>query len=61
MYTFDDRKKAVDYHLEHGQFISKTIRVIGYPNRYTLSLWLKEDVEGYSSRLIAKSSKNVYM
>lgn len=53
-------KEAVNYFLEDGRSISKTIQTIGYPNRYTLSLWLKEDVEGYHSRPIAYSSNVVY-
>ena len=56
-YSDEQRKYAVNYYLEHGRSISKTIRAIGYPNRYTLSLWLQEDVEGYHTRPIAKSSK----
>ena len=59
-YSDEQRKYAVNYYLEHGRSISKTIRAIGYPNRYTLSLWLQEDVEGYHTRPIAKSSKAVY-
>ena len=59
-FTAEERRYAVNYYLEHGKSINKTIRAIGYPNRYTLSMWLKEDVEGYHSRPIAKSSKEVY-
>ena len=59
-YTDEQRKQAVDYYLEHGKSISKTIRAIGYPNRYTLSLWLKEDVEGYESKQSQNLSRSVY-
>lgn len=59
-YTDEQRYYAINHYLEHGKSISKTIRAIGYPNRYTMSLWLKEDVEGYESRPIAKSCQEVY-
>lgn len=59
-FTVEERQYAVNYYLEHGKSINKTIRAIGYPNRYTLSLWLKEDIEGYQSRPIAKSAKEAY-
>ena len=51
---------AVKHYLEHRKSIIKTIRAIGYPSRYTLFQWLKEDIEGYISRPFAKSSKEEY-
>lgn len=59
-YSDEQRRLAVNHYLDHGKSISKTIRAIGYPNRYTMSLWLKEDVEGYKSRNVAKSCQEVY-
>lgn len=59
-FSKEEREFAVNHYLEHGKLITKTIRAIGYPNRYTLSQWLKEDIEGYMSRPIAKSSKEEY-
>jgi transposase-like protein len=59
-YSTEERKVAVNHYLHHGKSINKTIKAIGYPSRYTLSLWLKEDIEGYQSRPVVKSLKEVY-
>ena len=48
MYTLEDRMKAVnlsvDYFLEHGRSLRRSIQVLGYPNRETLRQWLDEAV-----------------
>lgn len=36
-YTSDQMKAAVNYYLEHGRCISRTVRAIGYPTRETLA------------------------
>jgi|LSQX01.2.fsa_nt_gb transposase InsO family protein/transposase-like protein len=45
-YSTEQMKKAVDYYLEHGRSISRTIRAIGYPSRPTLSQWIDELAPG---------------
>ncbi|NCU26715.1 IS3 family transposase [Candidatus Nomurabacteria bacterium] len=45
-YTSDQMKAAVNYYLEHGRCISRTVRAIGYPTRETLAGWIDELVPG---------------
>ena len=42
IYTSDQMKVAVNYYLEHGRNITRTIRVVGYPTRETLRGWIDE-------------------
>ena len=39
-YTPADIQTAVDYYLQHGRSISRTIRKLGYPSRPTMRAWL---------------------
>lgn len=41
-YTEEDKRKAVDYYLQHGKNISRTVRKLGYPSRMLLDNWIKE-------------------
>lgn len=41
-YSKDQIKIAVDYYLEHGRSLSRTIRAVGYPTRETLTKWIDE-------------------
>ena len=41
-YTSDQMKVAVNYYLEHGRSITRTIRAVGYPTRGTLKGWIDE-------------------
>ncbi len=41
-YTATQRSAAVEYYLEHGRSISRTIKALGYPHRETLREWLNE-------------------
>lgn len=38
-YTSEQQQAAINYYLEHGRSLMRTIRVLGYPNRETLRLW----------------------
>lgn len=60
MYSYEERLKAIELYIKYNNNSAAVIRELGYPNRYTLSLWLQEYVEGYHTRPIAKSSKAVY-
>lgn len=42
-YFSDQRIQAVDHYFEHGQFITKTVKALGYPSRQLLREWLLED------------------
>jgi putative transposase len=46
-YSLEQKKTAVDYYLEHGRNLSRTIRALGYPSRETLRSWCKELVPGW--------------
>jgi transposase InsO family protein/transposase-like protein len=43
-YTVEQRKQAVEYYLEHGRCISRTIKALGFPKRTTLRDWISEDL-----------------
>jgi transposase InsO family protein/transposase-like protein len=45
-YTAEQKQVAVDYYLEHGKSLSRTIRAVGYPTRETLTWWIDELVPG---------------
>lgn len=41
-FTSEQKKAAVQYFLEHGQNISRTVKKLGYPSRPTLVFWCDE-------------------
>lgn len=41
-YSLEQRQKAVDYYVEHGKSISRTVKNIGYPSRQALGEWITE-------------------
>lgn len=43
-FTYDEKQKAVDYYLEHGKCISRTVKMLGYPSRPVLYKWILEFV-----------------
>lgn len=45
-YTSDQMQVAVNYYLEHGRSITRTIRAIGYPSRDTLKEWIDKLIPG---------------
>ena len=40
----EQKQTAVDYYLQHGRNLRRTIRALGYPNRETLGQWLDEAI-----------------
>jgi putative transposase len=38
----EERQKAVSYYLEDGKYVSRTVRILGYPSRPELDAWIKE-------------------
>ena len=51
-YTQSQRKKAVDFYLNHGKNISYTVKSLGYPCRSVLSDWILEDVKNHKSSVL---------
>jgi len=45
-YTFEQMKAAVDYYLEHGRNITRTVKALGYPSRDELAKWIDELAPG---------------
>ena len=41
-YTKDEQEKAVNYYLEHGKCVSRTVKKLGYPSRPVLDKWIAE-------------------
>lgn len=46
LYTQHQMEAAVNYYLEHGRNISRTVRAAGYPSRETLTIWIDESAPG---------------
>lgn len=42
-FTNAQRKVALNYYFTHGQYITKTIKALGYPSRQVMRAWLLED------------------
>ncbi len=57
-YSIEQKKKAVNYYLDHGRCISQTIRVIGYPSRPIMRLWIDELLPG-KRRVFVRSENNI--
>jgi putative transposase len=43
-YSKEQKQVAVDYYLEHGRSLRRSIDALGYPNRETLRQWLDEAI-----------------
>lgn len=43
-YTSEQRAAAVQYYLEHGRSLARTVRALGYPCRSLLGEWVHEDL-----------------
>jgi len=41
-FTDDQKQQAVNYYLEHGKCVSRTVKKLGYPSRPILDKWIKE-------------------
>ncbi|NLZ90924.1 MAG: IS3 family transposase [Clostridiales bacterium] len=55
-YTSDQMQVAVNYYLEHGRSITRTIRAIGYPSRDTLKEWIDKLIPGDRKVSIKRSA-----
>ncbi len=45
-YSDDQKRKAVEYYLEHGRRIGGTVKALGYPSREALRKWIDELAPG---------------
>lgn len=45
-FTEEDKRAAVDYYLEHGRSVARTVRRLGYPSRSCLENWVDELAPG---------------
>jgi transposase-like protein len=41
-YTRSQKQNAVDYYLEHGKSLSRTVKAMGYPSKQALRTWIDE-------------------
>jgi putative transposase len=41
-FTDEEKQTAVDYYIEHGKCVSRTVKKLGYPSRPILDKWIKE-------------------
>lgn len=51
-FTSEEKHNAVDYYLEHGKSVSRTVRKLGYPSRPTLDKWIAEDLKVVVSQFL---------
>ncbi|WP_414150893.1 hypothetical protein ACIZ62_18535 [Acetobacterium carbinolicum] len=64
-YTLYQMNTAVNYYLEHGRSITRTIKAVGFPMRETLSGWIDELAPGVNFHIISdwfnhnKTDRNV--
>jgi len=49
-FTSEQRKQAIEYYLEHGRCVSRTIRALGFPKHTTLRHWIHEDLQDDEKR-----------
>lgn len=54
--TPEQMQAAVDYYLDHGRSISRTVRAMGYPSRETLREWIDQLAPGKRKINIKHSS-----
>lgn len=45
MYSYEDRKKAVELYIKYDRSAASTVRELGYPDRKMLAHWYKEYIE----------------
>lgn len=45
-YSIEEKKAVVDYYLEHGRSLRRTIRAMGYPSVAALTKWIDELAPG---------------
>lgn len=43
-FSAEEKQRAVNYYLEHGRSVSRTVKKLGYPSRPVLDKWILEIV-----------------
>jgi transposase-like protein len=61
-YSKTEKEKVINYYIEHGKCISRTVKKLGYPSRPTLAKWIGEldpnkKTHCHSSRTIVKYTR----
>lgn len=56
-YSEEQRKIAVDYYLNNGMSIKKTVTALGYPGKTLLGEWINEDVPREKYDTVANETK----
>jgi transposase InsO family protein/transposase-like protein len=58
-YSHEQRQKAIDFYLNNGRSIRRTIKALGYPGKSTLCDWLNEEVSNDKRKWSCKASKSL--
>lgn len=58
-YSFEQRQKAIDFYLNNGKSVQRTIKALGYPGKSTLCDWLNESVSDEKRKWSCKSSRSL--
>lgn len=58
-YSEEQRKIAVEYYLNNGMSIKKTVTALGYPGKALLGEWINEDVPREKIRYRCKRNETV--
>lgn len=45
-YSADEKRRAVDHHLEHGRRLARTVRALGYPGKQASAEWVDDLAPG---------------
>jgi transposase InsO family protein/transposase-like protein len=56
-YSPAQKKRAVEYYLEHGRCLSATIKALGYPSRSLLAGWIQELHPETRTRVVGRSQQ----
>ena len=60
LYTLEQRQKAVQYYIEHGNSIRETVEALGYPSPVQLRSWVLEySPEKYQESKYTEEERNV--
>lgn len=56
-FSNEERKRAVNYYLEHGKCVSRTVKILGYPSRPTLNKWIKKMLPEEKASCYSRNSR----
>lgn len=58
-YTSEQRKNAIEYYLNNGMSIIKTISALGYPGKTLMREWINSDIPKENRKSHCKNNRNV--